>query len=182
MSIDKSEDDRVEYVPPNRTNRAPPRPQSALATMSNLSPEDFRRRFEAEWVQALQQVTKPYEVGQIVEALGAGTTRDTYALYYTAEIKEISEDAGRTKFKLLYEDGTEDDEMNPMFVKPNTRALVYEDDLLKVIDGHIAVKGIRSYFPCESWVRKVIRTCVRCVWRPFASGFCVACVHPPADD
>ena len=65
----------------------------------------------------LPQVTKPYEVGQIVEALGAGTTRDTYALYYTAEIKEISEDAGRTKFKLLYEDGTEDDEMNPMFVK-----------------------------------------------------------------
>eukprot|EP00240_Pyramimonas_obovata_P005365 CAMPEP_0118943984 /NCGR_PEP_ID=MMETSP1169-20130426/39395_1 /TAXON_ID=36882 /ORGANISM="Pyramimonas obovata, Strain CCMP722" /LENGTH=387 /DNA_ID=CAMNT_0006889361 /DNA_START=348 /DNA_END=1511 /DNA_ORIENTATION=+ len=110
--------------------------------MANLSAEDFRRRFEDEWVQALQQVQKPYEVGQIVEALGSGTTRDTYALYYTAEIKEISEDGGRTTFTLLYEDGTEDDEINPMFVKPNTRALVYEDDLLKVIDGHIAVKGI----------------------------------------
>eukprot|EP00242_Pyramimonas_sp_CCMP2087_P010039 CAMPEP_0198204008 /NCGR_PEP_ID=MMETSP1445-20131203/7357_1 /TAXON_ID=36898 /ORGANISM="Pyramimonas sp., Strain CCMP2087" /LENGTH=409 /DNA_ID=CAMNT_0043875663 /DNA_START=55 /DNA_END=1281 /DNA_ORIENTATION=- len=149
MTIDKADnaDDRVEYLPPNRTSAARPtpaaRPQSAMSQLATCSKDDFRQKFEQEWMATLQQVEKPYEVGQIVEALGSGTSKDAYSLYYTAEITAISENpGGSSTFTLKYEDGSIDDAMHPLFVRPNTRTTVYEDDLLKVIDGHVAVKGI----------------------------------------
>jgi hypothetical protein len=118
-----------------------------MSQLANCSKDDFRQKFEEEWMATLQQVRmpmfhrimrnialytrrslyvsptlpqveKPYEVGQIVEALGSGTSKDAYSLYYTAEITAISENpGGSSTFTLKYEDGSIDDAMHPLFVR-----------------------------------------------------------------
>jgi len=110
-----------------------------VTLVSPMAEAEFRTKFEEEWVKTLQILQRPYEVGQRVEALSSSTTNDVHALFYSGYIRGISEEES---FTIEYEDGAIDKGINPLFVRPYGRETVFEDELLKIVDGHISVRGI----------------------------------------
>lgn len=75
-----------------------------------------------------------YEVGTSVEVRACNTDE----LFYEATI--ISYDPDTNTYQVEYEDGSEGDGIWYKSMMPSQRYVVYEDDLLKVVDGHVYIR------------------------------------------